>query len=364
MSETGKFFQLDRNAFHAACNVGLNAAVAYIFLACGTDESCRTSTWSTHSIEKYTGLGRGQAKRAIEQLIDAGLVTQLYAGRGITGRYELVPASAVAMVIQGMKADEVERLAASEPDWIWLPNTLVTGAQNEVPPIERIRRSQDVRILKLLVELYHVHELADRGGLPWHIMCHLYERRKVTERGTWNIWEFTSKNADQVGSLQARNWFKTDLEGNAIGADAALKAFWNAWHIIKAAGLVERVDHLVDADSEDGAIIYPCPYYMGGTDAEQQVGQAARDAAINMLGETMGFVADARGAENESAHLPVDRAYTEVQMVGVYRLIYRPRTNMTAAWHARQFEYEKMAEGFRALAANALEGIPLQNRIA
>jgi hypothetical protein len=361
MSETGKFFQLDRTVFHAACDVGLNAAVAYIFLACGTDESCRTSTWSTHAIEKYTGLGRGQAKRAIEQLIEKGIVSQLYAGRGITSRYELVPAYAVPQVVKGMKAAEADKLLTSEPDWIWLPNTLVTGAQNEVPPIERIRRSQDVRVLKLLVELYHVHELADRGGLPWHLIKTQYERRKVTERGTWIIWEFTAKAKNT--SLPAWNWFKTDLAGKTIPHDAANAAFWNAFGIIETAGLLECVDHLVDADTEEGAIIYPCPD-TGGTDAEQQVGQAARDAAVNMLGETMGFFADARRAENGPAQLPVDRAYTEVQMVGVYRLIYRPRTNMTAAWHARQFEYEKMAEGFRSLAANALEGRPLQNRIA
>jgi len=352
MTRTGEFFQLDRTAFHASCKIGLNAAVAYIFLACGTDETSRISTWSTRSIEKYTGLGRGQAKKAIGQLVAEGLVSELFTGRGITDRYELVPGYALPNAGKG----------AAEDVWIWLPNALVTGAKNEIPPIERIRRSQDVRILKTLVELYHVHELADRGGLPWHVLNHGYERRQVTERGPWVIWEFTDKHKDHAKNFEQWLWFKTDLAGKTVSHDDASEAFWNAWRIIQNAGLIECVEHLVDADTDEGAIIYPCPIATG-TDAEQNVGQAARDAAENMLGEIMGFVATARGAELGAIQLPVDRAYTTVQMVGVYRLIYRPRTNMTAAWHARQFEYEKMAEGFRALAANALDGRPLQNRV-
>lgn len=363
MSEKGNFFQLDRTCFHEACKIGLNAAVAYIFLACGTDEQGRTSSWSTQSIEKYTGIGRGQAKRAIQQLVEAHLVEQLFAGRGITSRYRFRDAFDVPSVTSGKKPAQLAALEAelAEPAWIWLPNSLVTGSKNEIPPIERLRRAQDVLVLKSFIELYHQHELADRGGISWRVIRQTFKRKQFTERGMWTIWEFTPDTMQVPGTtpeFPVWTWIK-EVETGAARNDK----FWRLWETITRTGLIECVPHLVEADTDEAAIIYPCPTATG-TDAEQQVGQAARDAANELMGESLGFGAIGRGAEDGCDFLPVDRAYQQVQMVGVYRLIYRPRTGMTLAWHARQHEYEKMAEGFRMLAADATEGNPLRNRVA
>ena len=54
-----------------------------------------------------------------------------------------------------------------EPDWIWLPNSLVDGAEAEVPPVERIRQTQNTTALRIFVDLYHSHDLAAESGLNW-----------------------------------------------------------------------------------------------------------------------------------------------------------------------------------------------------
>jgi hypothetical protein len=44
---------------------------------------------------------------------------------------------------------------AAEPDWIWLPNTIVTGAAGETAPVHLLRQAQNPSALRLFVDLYH-----------------------------------------------------------------------------------------------------------------------------------------------------------------------------------------------------------------
>jgi hypothetical protein len=42
----------------------------------------------------------------------------------------------------------------SEPLSIWLPNALVDGVADEVPPLELVRQTRSLAALRLLIELY------------------------------------------------------------------------------------------------------------------------------------------------------------------------------------------------------------------
>jgi hypothetical protein len=191
MAGKGEFFQIDRRAWHRVCALGLNPAVAYLILATGTGGDNRTTSWSTNAIENYTGIGRGVAKTAVAKLIAAKVVTQI-AG-GTKPRYYLEPAHLIPECegfpptgkpgARGVQPYDAE--AAAVPDWIWIPNTLVMAAGTETPPVERVRRKQDVRMLRLLIDLYHAQALPDAGGIHWRQIRQTYQREQLTERGRY-----------------------------------------------------------------------------------------------------------------------------------------------------------------------------------
>ena len=94
--------------------------------------------------------------------------------------------------LPGGKFDEVDldHEKVAEPDWIWLPNTLIDGAAGEAPPIQRLRQAQNPAALRLFVDLYHSHGLAEDGGIHWRKIRQTYERHSVGERGPFKIWGF------------------------------------------------------------------------------------------------------------------------------------------------------------------------------
>lgn len=65
-------------------------------------------------------------------------------------------------------------------DFIWLPNTLVTGTANgEASPVKRLRQSRNLDALRLLVDLYHAQYLADDGGISRKVMERTYHRKRI-----------------------------------------------------------------------------------------------------------------------------------------------------------------------------------------
>jgi hypothetical protein len=383
ISGRGAFFQIDRRTWQKVCSLGLNPAVSYLVMASGTGGDNRTTSWSTNSIENYTGIGRGPARRAIEQLIAAKIIMQTQGGT--KPRYSLQPANLIPgcegsppelatsderrlltslaprayigkrdrNLADGLVAKRLARWtsdnpghleltppynaeAAETPDWIWLPNSLVIGAEKEIPPVERLRRRQDVRALQMLVELYHSQSLADSGGLHWRLIRTTYVREKLTERGPWTIWGFKSDNTIQAQQLPAFLHWRGE-------------GFWEVWKAILGAGLLECVPHLVEADTAEAGTIHPCPIDNRGTDIEQRLGLEAATAADELLGETM-----RHAFSDYDFVLPVSSDFPMVELVGIYRLRYRARTAMTGAWFAQQAEYELMANALAELAANTI----------
>ena len=118
--ETGKFFMIDQRSWARICDFGgLNAAVAYLVLACGTGANNRVTNWSANAIERYAGISRGRAKAAIHILCDNGMVRALR--DGTKPQYQLA-------------------VHDGQPSWIWLPNELVTGIlclQQHLPACRR-----------------------------------------------------------------------------------------------------------------------------------------------------------------------------------------------------------------------------------
>lgn len=400
-SKTGGFFQIDRRVWPLVCQLGLKEAVAYLVLARGTGSDNATTAWSVHSIEKYTSISRTRAKAAVDNLINAGFIRKVT--DGTMPRYTILPAhevpgtgvnalkarnpmtngqqcvfekvkrggylnggefnSAYALVRHGWLAGDGDRrfcvrdddvAKPPQPEWIWLPNELVDGAVGEVPPVELIRGPQDVMTLRLFIELYDAQNLVENGGVYHRIIRQPYERVKVGQRGQYTVWGFSKRGltAWKTGPVAPH------IDGNKQGPEATRKLwdetseyFWSRLRSLESTGLIEWVGHLFESDDPDAEIIHP--FGTGRTDSlEDQLGAAAHragqamvtdgqyDWATNKLGLSLCLV-------------PVPHHYTNVQMIGVARLRYRPKTKKTASWWAEHQQncleyltrYQELEEG-------------------
>jgi hypothetical protein len=212
------------------CALGLNEAVSYLVQARGTARDNRTTTWSVESIERYTGISRHRAAAALKALQANGFTKLLRAGT--KPKYDLILFSELPEADQRPALDSHEswifqrvqkagKLTKSErsyaqritkkgwliekdggftvapppkvePDLIWLPNELVTGAAHEIPPLELVRQMQDVMTLRLLIDMYHAHNLREDGGVSRQCMWKKYDRVKLNERAQFVVWEFRS----------------------------------------------------------------------------------------------------------------------------------------------------------------------------
>jgi hypothetical protein len=230
MADTGKitgFFAVDRRSWAPVCGLGLNRAVAYLVLARGTGKSNRESAWSVAAVESYTGISRGRAHDAVTALVEDGVVRKLR--EGTRPKYDLVPwhlipgsdirrplgpsdekvfdriskgdlpttgqdrARAERAVAQGslIKAGEgqysIAQHPGSAPDWIWLPNELVTGAADETSAIELIRQTQEVMTLRPFIDLYHAQNLRDDGGIRPHTKLTAAWWKDLNTKGEKNL---------------------------------------------------------------------------------------------------------------------------------------------------------------------------------
>jgi hypothetical protein len=367
---TGGFFAVDSRIWPKVCELGMNEPIVYLVQARGTARDNRTTTWSVDSIERYTGISRHRAAAAIKRIQDAGLARLLRGGT--KPKYDLVPFSelpgadprpelklseriVVDWIRRGIRLDRKDQrharsaakkgwLLESEgefvvvpapeikPDWIWLPNELVTGAAGEIPPLELVRQTQDPMILRLLIEMYHAQNLREDGGVSRRFMWKTYDRVKVGEHAQFTVWGFHGGrewvNWENGLTLPHRREKLTDQEiaaGEKPGG-----------RFLSSHGALERTrDIRMGATSRRerrGKRRDHPPAKHGPLDSiEDRLGRAAHEAGKALITEGQcDWV-----LKNGIHHLvPVPRHIANVQMIGIARLRYRPHTQMTAVWWA------------------------------
>jgi hypothetical protein len=312
---SGQFFAIDRRSWGKACALGMNPAVAYLVLACGSGRDQKTTAWSAHAIETYTGISRTRSKAAIATLKTAGLVRSIEAGN--RPRYEITPWQA-----PGKKK-------SVDPEWIWLPNSFVTGAQNETPPLELLRQAQDHMALRLAVDLYGTQNLVEDGGVSRNTIWIKYGRFEAGRQAQFTVWGF-KRGGQWVHWNETTNPHRREKLTEKEKADGENPAidFFPRTKILADAGIIEWVPYLVESESAESEIIHPM--VMEGDDREARLGRAAHRAGQSMLTERQREWATGEGL----ILAPVPRHMINVQMVGIARLRYRPQTKMTGAWWA------------------------------
>jgi hypothetical protein len=387
MADSGKghgFFAVDRRTWARVCGLGLNAAVAYLVLARGTGRNNRETAWSVLAVENYTGIARGRARDAIQLLMKDGVVRKLR--DGTHPKYELIPWHLVPdsetrnplgryeqkildKIAKGEKitapADRAraERAVAerwlittgdgqysiaprpdTDPDWIWLPNEIITSAASETPPIELVRQVQDVMILRLLIDYYHAQNLCDDGGISRKFTYRRYKRSCFGEQAQYVVWGFQYANEVVCwgGPTLCHRREELTQEEKAAGKNAAVD-FFHRQQRLNDLGLLQWVPHLCEGDGPDAEIIHPVGVD-GSDDLEDRIGEAAHEAGLALLNEGQ------RGAAYDAQLVPVLQHRQNVQMVGIARLRYRPHTRMTAAWwHQLNENGEKYLAEYNAL---------------
>jgi hypothetical protein len=239
--------------------------------------------------------------------------------------------------------------AAAEPDWIWLPNSLIDGVGDETPPIERIRQTQNALMVRLLIDLYHAQNLADDGGINWRPRAGIrrsYERLRVAESREHVVWGF---KRGTLGTWNGSPLFDRFLPKAVNEGDDPNALVWAAWHGLEKLGLVEFVAHLVESDTAEGELICPLAH-SNGEEIERTLMQRAFTASQALATEGQMAWAMEKGATIFS---PALAHMTEVQCVGIARLRYRPKTRATAAWAARHSDWKALVERFDEVASQA-----------
>jgi hypothetical protein len=381
------FFSIDRRTWGSVCDLkDINLAVAYLTVACGTAGSTGRSSWSAKAIYSHTDMDRRVAGKALKNLLAGSYLGQAQGYTASKPRYSLTSWETIATVLReasrsrclltpskeqvlekiragqqpstGQEIQDAQELsdhgwlseenhyfsvdfsydADSSDELIWLPNTLVTGTvKGEKSPVARLRATQEVRALRLLVDLYHSHDLPGHGGIRRDVVSLKFTKQHLGDMGSHAIWVFEPKDTLW--------WYggasKCHKDRSQMPSSRA--AVCDSFDLLAEMGLVYCVPHLFESDWPDSGLIHGCES-LERIDCEleeRELHRAARHAAGHMasklalnLGWKVRYCA------------PVRKTIQNVEMAGIFRLRYRPQTLRTSEWR-RQLA-EKRAQYVKA----------------
>lgn len=381
MSAGAGFFCIDRRIWKILCGrsgaEAINAAVSYLTIAAGTGRSNLVSKWSANAVETFTGLHSSRGKTAINSLLAEGYLMRRPKSSRTRPIYELqsfpdvleaartrliaeseLGRSIIECALRGSKvAPTHEKFAArmvlggtlwkrggrfcAEPpaveegaNLIWLPNSLVTGTdRGEQSPIKRLRSRGDMWALRLLIDLYHAQNLSADGGISRTVLRHPYGKQKCGEYGRHIVWEFSRgeyRSASRAPSTEAF-WEFAEHNKTANGESA----IWRAIESLEELGLLVEIPHLVENSSRTCEPIHGLSWDGKGEPEEQELADAAVAAGRYLLTKDVmcGHV-----YRVGMTLVPVWDTLPDVQVIGVFRLRYRPQTSLTADWYRRHME--------------------------
>lgn len=319
------FFAVDREAIRRASVLGINPLATYLVLARGSSADNITTRWSAEATSKRLGVRWSKAKDAIERLQAVGLVIST----------------------KGSTRPSYELQSLSES--IWLPNTIIDGAGDEVPPVTKLRQTQDAMTLRLFIELYSDQNLREDGGVSPDLLWHQYQRELVGQSGAYRVWRFEPDGATIRKSSTTEAHIRYDMPGEEF------EELWRRVRLLQSLGLFEWTPYLFDGP--DGEPIHPV-HEDSGIECEANLAAACTAAASRCL--TPGQWEYAR--DEGGLLVPVLAHVEQAAVIGIARLRYRPHTALTSAWWAnltqvcRNYTEVYEALGRRADADSRVEG--------
>lgn len=292
----GEFFAVGKPQFQKACQLGMNPAIALLIMARGTIGDNVTTSWSALAVFNHSGMARRRAQKAITALSGAGVLKVV---KGSTKpRYKLTKP----------KEDEL---------MLWLPNTLIDGAGNEVPPITRLRESCNVELLQKFIELYDAQDLETDGGIPRTLAWVEYERTKICPVGPFTLYGFDKRSTCATARDQFAEYAGVEDEHGNRGA-------WTILDPLIDMGLIQYVTYMAESPGKESELIYPM---------NAETDEAIQDLLIWL--EESGGKGFAFDAEEFEYHGVAMKHMQKAAMVGFLRMTYRAKTAKTSRWWAR-----------------------------
>lgn len=316
---SGNFFAIGVGEFVAACELGMNPAVALLVMARGTGRDNATTSWSALAVSNSAGIARRRAKEAIDALIENKIVDLLEIKAGRFPKYRI------------SKPADDELL-------LWLPNELVDGAANEVPPITKIRERGEIDLLEKFIRLYGIQDLDGDGGIPRDVAWATFDREKICPIGHFVLYGFSEEKTQANNKGLFGDYVgKVDEDGN--------RGAWTVLSPLFQMGLLEKVYYMAESTEPDAELIYPVGPH-GTADAIWQL--------ITWLeeGDGKGFAFQAQKHDTQGI---APKHIKHAAMVGLYRLRYRPKTGKTSRWWAIE---QEQAEAMVGMVSNMCEEKP------
>jgi hypothetical protein len=321
----GDFFMVNRQNWNRSLALGMNEAIAHLWLARGTGPNQDETFWSTNSIEQRTGMSRSRARAAIGGLITAGIISEI--GKPIKPKYKI-------------------SLPAKE-DWIVLPNSLV-GELEEISPLDEVRETQCVRTLGVLVNFYASQFLPDEGGIDRRQVLIEYSKSCLARVGRYSVFGFKPGRMllHHRASFMASHLpdIPRDEQISKVRCDLT-----RSIELLVELKLLEFVCHLVESDDDVAEILYPMPLPGTGVLAEQELSSAAKAASLSILNRAGINPADVSDCK---LLVPLKMQHEFAQVVGVARLTHRPKTAMTQEWESRSVRWNAIAREYLEISAN------------
>lgn len=302
------FFAVGRDTFIKACELGVTEAAVFLVLARGSGGDNVTTNWSAQAAQTRLHVRWSRADSALKALIRSRLVQRV--------RDSTRPSYKIA----------------KKGDLIWLPNSLVDGAVDEIAPVARVRQCQDAMALRLLVDLYSAQNLREDGGVSTSVVRCEYEREAIGQRGLWTIWAFRESVQSVTWTQLSRPHYRPQEElteeeimaGKNPGVD-----FFQRFKVLTNLGLVQWVPYLFEGP--EGEPIHPL-WEASDIPEERTLALACEAAAQRCL--TDGQIHYAFEELGADILAPAPSHILKATLKGVARLRYRPHTAMTSAWWA------------------------------
>lgn len=395
-SHPGGFFAIDSRIWAKVTAYGMNEAVAYLVLACGSGHGNRSTSWSTSAVMKYAGIGWIRAKATIVRLITGGFVRNAESHTQAHPRYELAtyrelmeheaaqnpPAQPDRWEREVLSAIEAGKQPRNKPDrnradrlyergllrrdatgvyklpepltedsaenLIWLPNEIVTGtSRGEESPLKRLRSAGCAWTLRLFVDLYSTQNLRDDGGISPSVIRQPFDRRRVGYQSGYDVWGFGAKCVTHTWTgpfAVHKDRINAEPDDDCPMSESV--------DLLEEMGLLSFIPHVFENDTDVAE-----PFHVYGTGkigeipVEKKIGDAADRAARAMAVPKRIDEAKERGFEY---FCPIQQTKPSAQMIGVARLTYRPHTRRTASWFAElQRTAPAWIETFRKLTEKA-----------
>ena len=256
----GRTFAICAHHFGRALALGINPALAYLALACGSGGDNRTTAWGAEATARYDLMGLRRAQPAILTLEHADLVTPRGHGGRRNGRLLAAPLLN----------------ANGEPDLIWLPNRIIGTTPGDTSPLVVLRQAEgNVTLLALLLDIYRRCDLVAEGGVPPMDISARLKLISLGERAAW-----------QVYGVGDAGWHYTPTPSplaRFLPTQADSEALLN---MLASLHLIRRVGYVFDrAPEKGGEKVHPV--CLSGEEDEVAYARAQHAAAVALLERTV-----------------------------------------------------------------------------